>query len=344
MREGVDIDILLRRSNLVRRECRAFPEAGDAKSAMSFISDTDDRVLISTADPGDYVALLKPRVMSLVVYTAVAGLLIAPGTINPVLAAAALLAITIGAGASGALNMWYDSDIDAVMRRTAGRPIPQGRITRPEALAFGLTLSILSVFTLGVVANWFAAAFLAFTIFFYVVVYTMWLKRSTPQNIVIGGAAGAFPPMVAYAAATGSVSWSSVALFALIFVWTPPHFWALALVKSAEFAKAGIPMLPNVAGASRTRRDILLYSLLLAPVGMLPWAMGFATGVYGLLSAVLGAAFVALAIRCWKIREGAAADKAAMALFSFSIPYLFLLFAEIIGERTLMLARVLPWP
>ncbi len=310
---------------------------------MSFITEPNRTVLASVADPGDYLALLKPRVMSLVVYTAVAGLLIAPGAANPVLAAAALLAITIGAGASGALNMWYDSDIDAVMRRTAGRPIPQGRVTRAEALAFGLTLSALSVFTLGVVANWFAAGFLAFTIFFYVVVYTMWLKRSTPQNIVIGGAAGAFPPMVAYAAATGSVSWSSVALFALIFVWTPPHFWALALVKSEEFAKANIPMLPNVAGPDRTRRDILLYSLLLAPVGTLPWFLGFATIAYGILAAVLGMSFVVLAWRCWRIREGAAASKAAMALFSFSIPYLFLLFAEIIGERTLMLAKVLPW-
>ncbi len=310
---------------------------------MSFISETTDSVLISTADPGDYIALLKPRVMSLVVYTAIAGLLIAPGTINPILAVAALLAITVGAGASGALNMWYDSDIDAVMRRTAGRPIPQGRVTRGEALAFGLMLSAASVFTLGVVANWFAAAFLAFTIFFYVVVYTMWLKRSTPQNIVIGGAAGAFPPMVAYAAATGTASWSSFALFALIFVWTPPHFWALALVKSEEFAKANIPMLPNVAGSDRTRRDILLYSVALAPIGMLPWFMGFATVAYGLLSAALGMGFVVLAYRCWRIRDGAAANKAAMALFSFSIPYLFLLFAEIIGERTLMLAKVLPW-
>ena len=310
---------------------------------MSFISETTDGILVSTADPGDYFALLKPRVMSLVVYTAIAGLLIAPGAINPVLAAAALLAITVGAGASGALNMWYDSDIDAVMRRTAGRPIPQGRVTRGEALAFGLTLATLSVFTLGVVANWFAAGFLAFTIFFYVVVYSMWLKRSTPQNIVIGGAAGAFPPMVAYAAVTGSASWSSFALFALIFVWTPPHFWALALVKSEEFAKANIPMLPNVAGPDRTRRDILLYSLVLAPVGMLPWFMGFATIVYGALSAVLGLAFVVLAYRCFRIRDGAAANGAAMALFSFSIPYLFLLFAAIIGERTLMLAKVVPW-
>lgn len=310
---------------------------------MSFISDTPD-ALISTADPADYFALLKPRVMSLVVYTAIAGLLLAPGTINPVLATAALLAITVGAGASGALNMWYDSDIDALMRRTAGRPIPQGRITRSEALAFGLVLSAASVFTLGIVANWFAAAFLAFTIFFYVVVYSMWLKRSTPQNIVIGGAAGAFPPMVAYAAATGTVSWSSFALFALIFVWTPPHFWALALVKSGEFAKAKIPMLPNVAGADRTRRDILLYSIALAPVGMLPWIMGYATPVYGALAAALGLAFLALAWRCWRVREGEAGNKAAMALFSFSIPYLFLLFAELIGERTLMLLKVIAWP
>lgn len=311
---------------------------------MSFISDTTETAFISTADPADYFALLKPRVMSLVVYTAIAGVLIAPGPINPILAAAALLAITVGAGASGALNMWYDSDIDAVMRRTAKRPIPQGRITRPEALAFGLTLSALSVFTLGVVANWLAAGFLAFTIFFYVIVYSMWLKRSTPQNIVIGGAAGAFPPMVAYAAVTGSLSWSSFALFALIFVWTPPHFWALALVKSEEFAKAQIPMLPTIAGPDRTRRDILLYSVLLAPVGMLPWVMGFATIAYGVLSAALGVAFLLLAWRCYRVRSGTEGDKAAMALFSFSIPYLFLLFAEIIGERTLMLAKVVPWP
>ena len=311
---------------------------------MSFISSTPDASLISTAGPGDFIALLKPRVMSLVVYTAIAGMLIAPPHINVVLAVAALLAITVGAGASGALNMWYDADIDALMRRTSKRPIPMGRITASETLAFGLVLSVLSVFTLGIVANWLAASLLAFTIFFYVVVYSMWLKRTTPQNIVIGGAAGAFPPMVAYAAVTGSLSWSSFALFALIFVWTPPHFWALALVKSEEYAKAGIPMLPNVFGPDRTRRDILLYSLLLAPVGALPYLMGFATIAYGVLSILLGLAFVALAWRVYVVRESADADKSAYALFSFSILYLFLLFAEIIGERTLMIAGLIEWP
>jgi protoheme IX farnesyltransferase len=304
---------------------------------MSLISDTSTSPIISVAGPGDYLALLKPRVMSLVVYTAIAGVLIAPAGVNPILAFAALLAITVGAGASGALNMWYDADIDAVMRRTAKRPIPMGRITESEALAFGLTLSALSVFTLGVVANWLAASLLAFTIFFYVIIYSMWLKRATPQNIVIGGAAGAFPPVVAYAAVTGSVSLSSLALFALIFIWTPPHFWALALVKSEEYAKAGIPMLPNVAGPDRTRRDILLYSLVLAPIGMLPYFMGFATIAYGLLSAGLGLAFLALAVQVYRVRAGDVANKVAMKLFSFSILYLFLLFAELIGERTLIL-------
>jgi protoheme IX farnesyltransferase len=310
---------------------------------MSFISETE-APFISTAGPGDYIALLKPRVMSLVVYTAIAGVLIAPGPINPVLALAALIAITVGAGASGALNMWYDADIDALMRRTAKRPIPTGRITESEALVFGVALSVMAVFTLGVVSNWLAAAFLAFTIVFYVVIYSMWLKRLTPQNIVIGGAAGAFPPMVAYAAVTGSLSWSSFALFALIFVWTPPHFWALALVKSEEYAKAGIPMLPNVVGPDRTRRDILLYTLLLAPVGALPYIMGFATVAYGALSIALGIAMLFLAWRVYRVRTGDEANKTAMALFSFSILYLFLLFAEIIGERTLMLAQIVPQP
>ncbi len=308
---------------------------------MSFISDNTP-AFVSSADPGDYLALLKPRVMSLVVYTAIAGMLIAPHSLNPVLAAAALLAIAVGAGASGALNMWVDADIDGLMKRTAGRPIPTGRITPAEALAFGLTLSILSVFTLGVVANWLSASLLAFTIFFYVVVYSIWLKRSTPQNIVIGGAAGAYPPMVAYAAVTGELGWPSVVLFAIIFVWTPPHFWALALVKSEEFARAGIPMLPNVAGPDRTRRDILIYTVFLAPVGVLPYALGFATLAYGALAAVLGVAMLVLAWRCYRIRAGEPGNRAAMALFSFSILYLFLLFADIIGERALMIAKVIP--
>ena len=311
---------------------------------MTFIAPTTEAPFVSTADPGDYIALLKPRVMSLVVYTAIAGMLIASPHVNVVIAGAALLAITIGAGASGALNMWYDADIDALMRRTAGRPIPTGRVTSAEALAFGLILAVLSVLALGVIANWLAASLLAFTIFFYVVVYSMWLKRATPHNIVIGGAAGALPPVVAYAAVTGTVGWSSVALFALIFVWTPPHFWALALVKSEEYAKAGIPMLPNVAGPDRTRRDILLYSLLLAPVGLLPYLLGFATIAYGALAAATGVAFVWLAWRVYRVRTGDSANKAAYRLFSFSILYLFILFAEIIGERTLMIAKIVPWP
>ncbi len=311
---------------------------------MTFIGQTKETPFVSTADPGDYIALLKPRVMSLVVYTAIAGMLIAGPHVDIVLAVASLLAITIGAGASGALNMWYDADIDAMMRRTAKRPIPSGRVTSAEALAFGLILSVLSVLALGVIANWLAASLLAFTIFFYVVVYSMWLKRATPQNIVIGGAAGALPPMVAYAAVTGTVAWSSFALFALIFVWTPPHFWALALVKSDEYAKAGIPMLPNVAGPDRTRRDIFLYSLLLAPVGLLPYLMGFATIAYGGLAAATGAAFVWLAWRVYRVRTGDGANRAAYGLFSFSILYLFILFAEIIGERSLMIVKIVPWP
>jgi len=308
---------------------------------MSFVTATSSEPHISIAGPRDYFDLLKPRVMSLVIYTAIGGVLIVPGPVNPVLAFAALLAIATGAGASGALNMWYDADIDAVMRRTRKRPIPSGRITRPEALAFGLTLSALSVFTLGIVANWLAAALLAFTIFFYAVIYSMWLKRATPQNIVIGGAAGAFPPMVAYAAITGTVSLSSLALFALIFIWTPPHFWALALVKSDEYAKAGIPMLPNVAGPDRTRRDILLYTLLLVPTGTLPYLMGFASIYYGILSAALGLWFLVMAVRVYRVRTGEIADKTAMALFKFSILYLFLLFAALILEKSLVHLNVL---
>jgi protoheme IX farnesyltransferase len=307
---------------------------------MSFVGESGNiskAIAGSEANPGDYIALLKPRVMSLVIFTAIAGLLLAPHGVNPVIGFASLLAIAVGAGASGALNMWYDADIDAIMSRTHKRPIPSGRVTGDEALAFGLTLSFLAVFTLGIVANWLAAALLAFTIFFYVVIYTMWLKRSTPQNIVIGGAAGAFPPIVAYAAATGDISLSSVVLFSIIFIWTPPHFWALALVKSADYAKAGIPMMPNVKGAAHTRLEILLYSLVLAPVGVLPWILGFASAVYGILAIALGAALIVFAARVYTVRIGEAADRCAKSLFGFSILYLFLLFAEIVIERSLSL-------
>jgi protoheme IX farnesyltransferase len=235
--------------------------------------------------------------------------------------------------------MWYDADIDAVMRRTRKRPIPTGRVTRDEALAFGAFLAALSVLMLGFVANWLAAALLAFTIFFYVAIYTMWLKRSTPQNIVIGGAAGAFPPMVGYLAATGHIGLASVALFAIIFVWTPPHFWALALVKADDFKRAGIPMLPNAKGPDRTRRDILLYTIVLAPLGLSPWLIGAASPVYGLLAFALGVVMLFQAVRVYRVRTGDRADLFAMRLFRFSILYLFLLFAEIVGERTLALLQ-----
>ncbi|HWG04403.1 MAG TPA: heme o synthase [Beijerinckiaceae bacterium] len=293
---------------------------------------------ISSAGPSDYLQLLKPRVMSLVVFTALAGLLVAPVRLDPVLGLVSLIAIAVGAGAAGALNMWYDADIDAVMARTASRPIPRGTIARGEALAFGLTLAFLAVVTLGVAANWLAAALLAFTIFFYAVVYTMWLKRWTPQNIVIGGAAGAFPPVVAYAAAGGGVDLHSLLLFAIIFVWTPPHFWALALVKSGDYARAGVPMMPNVKGADHTRLEILLYTLVLVPLGVTPWLLGIGSMAYGVISIVAGAVLLASAVRVYKCRVGKTADTAAMQLFGLSILYLFLIFAALVAERLVAIA------
>jgi protoheme IX farnesyltransferase len=308
-------------------------------SDASFILD-DSAPRVPTAAPGDYLALLKPRVMSLVVFTALAGLLLAPTPPHPVLAFASLLAIAVGAGASGALNMWFDADIDALMTRTRLRPIPAGRLAREEALAFGLVLSAMAVLTLGLVANWLAAGLLAFTIFFYVVIYTMWLKRSTPLNIVIGGAAGALPPVVGFAAATGAVDLSSLVLFGIIFMWTPPHFWALALVRSDEYGRAGVPMLPNVAGEDRTRLEILAYSLALAPIGVAPYLLGFASPVYGVASVLLGAALLTGAIQVFRRRSGEAARSAALRLFVFSIVYLFLLFMVLVIERLIHLS---PW-
>jgi protoheme IX farnesyltransferase len=285
----------------------------------------------SMASVGDYLALLKPRVMSLVIFTALVGLIVAPGHVHPVIGFTAILCIAVGAGASGALNMWYDADIDALMRRTAGRPIPTGKIEPGEALAFGLTLATGSVMVLGLLVNWVAAGLLAFTIFFYVVVYTMWLKRSTPQNIVIGGAAGAFPPMIGWAAATGGIGIESVLLFLVIFFWTPPHFWALSLYRTGDYAKAGVPMLPVVAGASETRRQIMLYSLVLLPVGAAPWGLGYAGLLYGAVALAAGAALVALAWRVLRERDGTG-DHAAKHLFAFSILYLILLFAALLVE------------
>ena len=287
----------------------------------------------SLALPSDYLALLKPRVMSLAIFTAFAGMVVAPGHIHPVLGFAALLAIAVGAGAAGALNMWYDADIDALMLRTRGRPIPQGRIAPNQALAFGLVLSVLSVMTLGLAANWLASALLAFTIFFYIAVYTMWLKRATPQNIVIGGAAGALPPMIGYAVVTGDVSGTSLALFCLTFVWTPPHFWALALLKSQDYARAGIPMMPNVKGDAHTRLEILLYTLVLVPVGIAPWPMGFGGPAYAVASIASGLLMLQLAWQVYRVRDGEPAARAARHLFGFSILYLFLLFAVLVVEH-----------
>jgi heme o synthase len=287
---------------------------------------------ISEADVSDYIALLKPRVMSLVIFTALVGLLIAPGHVHPVLAFTSILCIAVGAGASGALNMWYESDIDAKMSRTANRPIPRGRITRPEALTFGMTLAFFSVVTLGILVNWYAGALLAFTIFFYVVIYTMALKRRTAQNIVIGGAAGALPPVVAWVAATGSLSIEPVLLFLIIFVWTPPHFWALALFRSDDYARAGVPMLPVVAGPDATRLQILLYTLVLVVVAVAPWPLGYFDAVYGVASLILGAGMLALAVNVYRRRERSESLRATRKLFAFSILYLFGLFATLLLE------------
>jgi len=281
----------------------------------------------------DYFALMKPRVMSLVVFTAFVGLVVAPGNMHPVMAFAALLCIAVGAGASGALNMWYESDIDGRMSRTAGRPIPAGRISREEAFAFALPLAIGSVLVLGTLVNWVAAGLLAFTIAFYVLVYTIWLKRSTPQNIVIGGAAGALPPVVGWAAATGSVSLESLILFAIIFIWTPPHFWALALFRSGDYARAGIPMMPVVAGETSTKRQMLAYSLLLAPLATLPWFMGFAGTLYVAVAGILGLGFLYFTGRVFVSNPGSQTKLAARWLFTYSILYLFLIFATLLMEQ-----------
>jgi protoheme IX farnesyltransferase len=286
----------------------------------------------SVASVGDYLALMKPRVMSLVVFTALVGLTIAPGHIHPVIGFTALLCIAVGAGAAGALNMWYDADIDAVMSRTASRPIPQGRVAPGEAFAFGITLAGFSVAVLGLLVNWLSAAMLAFTIFFYVGIYTVWLKRTTSQNIVIGGAAGAFPPMIGWAAATGGVSVEPCLLFLIIFFWTPPHFWALSLNRADDYARARVPMLPVVAGAEETRRQILLYSVALVPIGAAPWLLGYADAIYGVTALLAGALMVALAWRVRRAREGGAAARAAQQLFAFSILYLFVLFAVLLVE------------
>ena len=287
---------------------------------------------ISEAEVGDYIALLKPRVMSLVIFTALVGLMIAPVHVHPVLAITSLISIAVGAGASGALNMALEGDIDAKMSRTANRPIPRGRVTQAEAMAFGVTLAFFSVMTLGILVNWYAGALLAFTIFFYVVIYTLGLKRRTAQNIVIGGAAGSLPPVVAWVAATGSLSVEPLLLFLIIFFWTPPHFWALALFRSDDYARAGVPMLPVVAGPDATRLQILLYTIVLVAVALAPWPLGYFSAVYGVTSTVAGAGMLWLAVDVYRLREGIAAARATRKLFAFSILYLFALFATLLVE------------
>jgi len=300
------------------------------------VSDTAYRVsaatvtpVLPTAELGDYVALMKPRVMSLVVFTGLAGLLAAPGELHWLLSAVAVLAIAIGAGASGAINMWYDRDIDAVMERTRKRPIPMGRVEPEEALTFGVVMACGSVLLMGIAVNFVAAGLLAASILFYVFVYTMWLKRRTPQNIVIGGAAGAFPPVIGWAAVTGNVGVESLVLFLLIFMWTPPHFWALALYRCGDYAAAGVPMLPVVSGKRETKRQILIYTILLAPVAVAPTLLGFAGWIYGSAAILLSALFLAAAVAVCRDDT----DRSAKRTFGFSIFYLFALFALLIVDR-----------
>ena len=286
----------------------------------------------------DWIALLKPRVMSLVVFTGLIGLVIAPGSLHPVLGFTAILCIAVAAGACGAINMWYDRDIDAIMRRTASRPIPAGRIEPAAALAYGVTLAVGSVIVMGLAVNLTAAVVLAISIAFYVFVYTIWLKRRTPQNIVIGGAAGAFPPMIGWAAVTGSVDPMAIVLFAIIFMWTPPHFWSLALWANDDYRRAGVPMLPVVSGARETRRQILIYTILLIPVTLAPWFLGFSGLVYLVVASVLAAVFLASVLRVLTDRQDETGvsltnDAPARAAFKFSILYLFLLFAALPIDR-----------
>jgi protoheme IX farnesyltransferase len=287
---------------------------------------------------GDLVALMKPRVMSLVVFTALVGLLVGPGHLDPLIGFVTLLCISAGAGAAGVLNMWYDADIDALMTRTAMRPIPRGRISRPEALAFGLVLAACSIAVLGFAVNTAAAALLAFTIFFYVVVYTMWLKRQTPQNIVVGGAAGAFPPVIGWVAATGRIGVEPLILFLIIFLWTPPHFWALSLSRVDEYSRAGIPMLPVVAGTAETKRQILIYCILLVPISILPCILGLAGAIYGATAGMSGAAMILLAVQL--CRSSDAEKGPAPRLFAFSILYLFMLFATLLADAAMIHARL----
>jgi protoheme IX farnesyltransferase len=297
--------------------------SSQACPSSAFVSDS------SNAEVKDYIDLLKPRVMSLVVFTALCGLLMAPGSIHPILAISAILAIAVGAGAAGCLNMWWDRDIDAIMSRTQKRPIPSGRVDPDSALAFGVILSLASLITMGIAIHWLAAGLLGITILFYVLVYTMWLKRWTPQNIVIGGASGAFPPVIGWAAVTGTVPIEAWILFGIIFLWTPPHFWALSLYNHEDYRRAKVPMLPVVAGSAATKRQIIFYSLALVILSMVPAFIGMTSWAYGSLAILLGAGFLALA---WRVKRQDIA-KPAMQLFGYSIFYLFVLFLGMTMDR-----------
>jgi protoheme IX farnesyltransferase len=307
---------------------------GEEASPLAFSGST----VLDDSSAGDWLMLLKPRVVSLVVFTGLIGLLVAPGRLNPVLGFTAVLCIAVAAGAAGALNMWWERDIDALMRRTANRPIPAGRIAPGQALAFGLTLAVGSVLVMALATNLFAAAVLAVSIAFYVVVYTIWLKHRTPQNIVIGGAAGAFPPLIGWAAVTGGVDVLPLLLFAIVFFWTPPHFWSLSLWAHGDYKRAGVPMLPVVAGPRATRWQIMLYTLVLAPLGVAPWALHLAGPVYGLAAAALGVGFVVAAVRVLFDRQdpegrSMTRDAPARAMFRYSLLYLAVLFAALAVDR-----------
>lgn len=296
----------------------------------------------------DYIELMKPRIMMLVVFTAAAGLVAAPGDINPIMGIIALFAVAVGSGAAGAINMWYDFDIDAVMTRTAIRPLPSGRVKRDDALALGTLMSFLSVTLMAISTNWVAAGMLAMSIVYYGVIYTMWLKRSTPQNIVIGGAAGAFPPVIGWAAVTGTLPLEAWALFLITFVWTPPHFWALSLVANKDYERAGVPMMPVVKGAASTRLQILLYTLLLFPVALIPAALGTGGIIYAVVATVLSALFLVMSFRLYRSRAGDAdagdaERKLALKTFAFSIAYLALIFGTLIGEHGFNLYFPLPF-
>jgi protoheme IX farnesyltransferase len=299
------------------------------------MSDTTHGFLTETGEQAksvrvrDYIELLKPRVMSLVVFTGLIGVVIAPGYLHPFEAALAVLAIALGSGAAGAINMWYERDLDALMARTRNRPLPQGRVAPDDALGLGVLLSIFSLLLMSLAANFVAAALLAAAILFYVFIYTIWLKRRTPQNIVIGGAAGAFPPMIGWAAVTGDISAVGIALFLLIFLWTPPHFWALALYRSDDYRRAGVPMLPVVKGQRETKRQMLIYTLLLAPVALAPTLLGAVGWLYGAVAVVMSAAFMAHAVRVWRSADDETGHPAARRMFHFSLLYLAVLFAAL---------------